>query len=77
MRMVDLIRKKRDGQPLTKEEIRFFTEGYVKNEIPDYQAAAMLMAIYFQGMNRDEIAELTFAIRDSGERMDFSAIKGV
>ncbi len=77
MRMVDLIRKKRDGQPLTKEEIRFFTEGYVKNDIPDYQAAAMLMAIYFQGMNRDEIAELTFAIRDSGERMDFSAIKGV
>ena len=77
MRMVDLIRKKRDGQPLTREEIRWFTEGYVKNEIPDYQAAAMLMAIYFQGMNRDEIAELTFAIRDSGERMDFSAIKGV
>ena len=77
MRMVDLIRKKRDGQPLTREEIRWFTEGYVKNEIPDYQAAAMLRAIYFQGMNRDEIAELTFAIRDSGERMDFSAIKGV
>ena len=77
MRMVDLIRKKRDGHPLTREEIRFFTEGYVKNEIPDYQAAALLMAIWFKGMDRDEIAELTFAIRDSGERMDFSAIKGV
>ena len=76
-RMVDLIRKKRDGQALTREEIRFFTEGYVKNEIPDYQAAALLMAIWFRGMDRDEIAELTFAIRDSGERLDFSAIKGV
>ena len=77
MRMVDLIRKKRDGQALSREEIRYFTEGYVNNEIPDYQAAALLMAIWFKGMNRDEIAELTFAIRDSGERMDFSAISGV
>ena len=77
MRMVDLIRKKRDGFPLTREEIRFFTEGYVKNEIPDYQAAALLMAIWFRGMDRDEIAELTFAIRDSGEKIDFSAIRGV
>ena len=77
MRMVDLIRKKRDGQALSREEIRYFTESYVKNEIPDYQAAALLMAIWFKGMDRDEIAELTFAIRDSGERMDFSEIHGV
>ena len=76
-RMVDLIRKKRDGLPLTREEIRFFTEGYVNNEIPDYQASALLMAIWFRGMDRDEIAELTFAIRDSGEKIDFSDIKGV
>ena len=77
MRMVDLIRKKQEGLPLTREEIRFFTEGYVGNEIPDYQAAALLMAIWFKGMDRDETAELTFAIRDSGEKLDFSEIKGI
>ena len=77
MRMVDLIRKKQEGLPLTREEIRFFTEGYVRNEIPDYQAAALLMAIWFKGMDRDETAELTFAIRDSGEKLDFSEIKGI
>ncbi|MBQ5950754.1 MAG: thymidine phosphorylase [Lachnospiraceae bacterium] len=77
MRMVDLIRKKRDGLPLTKEEIRFFTEGYVSGVIPDYQAAALLMAIWFRGMDREETAELTFAIRDSGEKIDLSGIDGV
>ena len=77
MRMFDIIRKKRDGEELTSEEIRFFIENYVSGEIPDYQASALLMAIYFKGMNAREIADLTFAVRDSGARLDFSAIKGV
>ena len=77
MRMYDIIRKKRDGNALSKEEIRFFIEGITNGEIPDYQASALCMAIYFQGMNEEEIAELTFAIRDSGERLDFSAIPGI
>ena len=77
MRMVDLIRKKRDGGELSKEEIRYFTEGFTKGEIPDYQASALLMAIYYQGMSPEETAELTFAIRDSGEKLDFSEIDGI
>ena len=77
MRMYDIIRKKRDGEELSREEIRFFTENLVKGEIPDYQAAALLMAIYFRGMSREETRELTFAIRDSGERLDFSAVHGI
>lgn len=77
MRMFDIIRKKRDGEELTTEEIRFFIERYVSGEIPDYQASALLMAIYFKGMNTREIGDLTFAVRDSGVTLDFSAIKGV
>lgn len=77
MRMYDIIRKKRDGGILTEEEIRHFVSLYVAGEIPDYQAAALCMAIYFRGMNMDETTALTFAIRDSGERLDFSGINGL
>lgn len=77
MRMFDIIRKKRDGEELTTDEIRFFVDGYVKGEIPDYQASALLMAIYFKGMSVRETADLTFAVRDSGTRLDFSAVNGV
>lgn len=77
MRMYDIIKKKRGGEELTREEIRYFTEGYCKGEIPDYQAAALLMAVYFRGMNARETADLTFAVRDSGERLDFSSVRGV
>ena len=77
MRMYDIIRKKRDGDILTEEEIRHFVSLYVAGEIPDYQAAALCMAIYFRGMNMDETTALTFAIRDSGERLDFSGISGL
>lgn len=77
MRMYDIIRKKRDGGELTTQEIKFFIDGYVKGEIPDYQASALLMAIFFNGMNFQETADLTFAVRDSGQRLDFSAIKGI
>ncbi len=75
--MYEIIQKKRDGGTLSETEIRWFLEGYVKGEIPDYQAAALCMAIYFRGMNLEETAALTFAVRDSGETLDLSDIKGL
>ena len=77
MRMYDVIKKKRDGEALSAEEIRAFIEGYSKGEIPDYQAAALCMAIFFRGMSDEETTELTLAVRDSGERLDTSRIKGL
>ena len=77
MRMYDLIQKKRDGGILTEEEIKWFVSSYVKGEIPDYQVAALCMAIYFRGMNLEETTALTFAVRDSGDRLDFSEIHGL
>ncbi len=77
MRMYDLIQKKRDGNALTDAEIRWFIEGYSKGEIPDYQVSALCMAIYFRGMTLEETTALTFAVRDSGERLDFSDIHGL
>ncbi len=77
MRTYDIIRKKRDGGSLSEAEIRWFIESYVAGEIPDYQVAALCMAIYFQGMSVEETTALTFAIRDSGERLDFSGIDGL
>lgn len=77
MRMYDLIKKKRDGGELTESEINFFINGYTKGEIPDYQASALSMAIYLKGMSEDETALLTYAIRDSGDRLDFSKINGI
>ena len=77
MRMVDIIEKKRDGQELTTAEINFFIEGYTKGEIPDYQASALAMAIYFQDMNDRERADLTRAMVESGDTIDLSAIDDV
>ncbi|MDD4503838.1 MAG: thymidine phosphorylase, partial [Clostridiaceae bacterium] len=77
MRMYDIITRKRNGEELTKEEIQFFINGYTEGSIPDYQASALLMAIYFQGMSKKETAELTMAMVNSGETVDLSAIKGV
>ena len=77
MRMYDIIQKKRDGGALTEQEIHWFISSYVKGEIPDYQVAALCMAIYFQGMNLEETTALTFAVRDSGDRLDFSEINGL
>ena len=77
MRMFDIIRKKRDGLELSEKEIKWFIDGYVKGEIPDYQASALCMAIYFKGMTVEETAALTFAIRDSGEKLKFSNINGL
>jgi pyrimidine-nucleoside phosphorylase len=75
--MYDIIQKKRDGGILSEAEIQWVIDGYIKGEIPDYQVAALCMAIYFRGMNLEETTALTFAVRDSGDRLDFSDIKGL
>ena len=77
MRMYDLIRKKRDGERLAKEEIDWMIRSYTNGEIPDYQMSALMMAIYFRGMNEQETLNLTLAMADSGERLDLSAIHGI
>ena len=77
MRMYDIIQKKRNGSELSKEEINFFIENYTKGNIPDYQASALLMAIYFQKMNSRETADLTMAMVNSGDILDLSNIEGV
>ena len=75
MRMYDLIMKKRHGGILNDEEIRFMIDGYTKGEIPDYQMSAMMMAIYFKGMNEKETVNLTMAMAESGEMLDLSSIQ--
>ena len=77
MRMVDIIEKKKYGNALSDEEIRFFVKGYTASEIPDYQTSALLMAIYFNGMDEREITTLTLAMAESGDMLDLSAIEGV
>jgi len=77
MRMYDIIKKKRNGEELAKEEIQHFINGYTEGIIPDYQAAALMMAIYFKGMSKKETAELTMAMVNSGDTIDLSAIEGV
>lgn len=77
MRMYDLIMKKRKGEELTTEEINFFVDGFTKGEIPDYQASALLMAIFFNKMNKRETADLTNAMVESGDKIDLSNIDGI
>lgn len=77
MRMVDIITKKQNGEELTTEEIQFFIKGYTDGSIPDYQASALAMAIYFQDMTDRERADLTMAMVNSGETIDLSAIQGI
>ncbi|WP_046721565.1 pyrimidine-nucleoside phosphorylase [Heyndrickxia coagulans] len=77
MRMIDIIEKKRNGGELATEEINFFVKGYTEGTIPDYQASALAMAIYFQDMSDREIADLTMAMVHSGETLDLSAIHGI
>lgn len=76
-RFVDLIQKKKNGETLTKEEIEFMITDYVAGKIPDYQMSAMLMAIYFNGMENEELAAFTLAMRDSGDLVDLSPIEGI
>jgi len=76
MYISELIKKKRDGIELSKDEINYMVYGFVKGEIPDYQMAAFLMAIYFRGMSPAECVDLTMAMVDSGDKVDLSGIKG-
>src|ERR1700744_426416 len=76
MRLVDLIRKKRDGGELSREEIEYIVSGYTRDEIPDYQVSAWLMAVLLKGMNGAELAALTEAMLHSGEVLDLSSIPG-
>lgn len=77
MRMYDIIKTKRDGGFLSTEEIRYFVHGYTNGDIPDYQAAALLMAIFYKGMNTRETTDMTLAMADSGDRVDLSSIEGI
>lgn len=77
MNMNDIIYKKREGGKLSKEEIDWFITGYVAGDIPDYQVSALLMAIFFRGLDREETFQLTNAMRYSGDTIDLSPIKGV
>ncbi|WP_206424069.1 pyrimidine-nucleoside phosphorylase [Anaeromassilibacillus sp. An200] len=77
MRMYDVIAKKRDGGELTREEIAYFIHGYVKGEIPDYQASALAMAVYLRGMTARETAWLTMEMEHSGDTVDLSSVEGI
>lgn len=77
MRMYDLIETKKRGGALTKDEIAYMVRGFVDGGIPDYQMSAMLMAIYFQGMNDQEITYLTLEMAHSGDMVDLSPIEGI
>ena len=77
MRMYDIIKTKRDGGVLSKEQIDYFVKEYTNGMIPDYQVAALLMAVYFQGMNEAETLALTLAMAESGDCLSLSAIHGV
>lgn len=76
MNPVHLIEKKRDGQMLSEDEIRWFIDSYTADKIQDYQMSAMLMAIYFQGMNPEELTAFTQAMIESGDSIDLSSIPG-
>ena len=77
MRMYDILAKKRDGGILTDEQIQFFIDGYVSGAIPDYQASALLMAIFLKGMTPHETAALTRSMAQSGDLVDLSSIDGI
>src|SRR5258706_10798601 len=72
MQVLDIIARKRDGAELTTEEIKYFIDAYATDKIPDYQAAAWLMATYIQGMTRRETRDLTMAMANSGDILNLS-----
>jgi len=76
MRPIDLIRKKRDGSELSSDEVQFLIQAYTRDEIPDYQMAAWLMAVVIRGMTRGELSALTAAMLNSGEIIDLSDLPG-
>lgn len=77
MRMYDVIEKKKLGGVLTEKEIKYFIDGFTDGGIPDYQVAALLMAIYFKGMNKEETLALTLEMAKSGDMLDLSNIDGI
>lgn len=77
MRIYDIIKKKRDGYSLTKEEINYFIKNYTEDKIPDYQISALLMAIYLNKMDKEETLDMTKAVINSGDTFDLSEIKGI
>lgn len=77
MRIYDIIEKKRDGYKLTKEEINFFVQEYTADRIEDYQASALLMAIFINGMDEEETVNLTESMAKSGDMLDLSPIEGI
>ena len=77
MNTVDVITRKRDGSALNAEEIRYMVDGYTAGDIPDYQMSAFLMAVYFQGMNEEETILLTKYMKESGDTVDLSGIRGI
>lgn len=76
MRMVDLIQRKRDGGRLTREQIYYAVQGFTRGDIPDYQMSAFAMAVFFRGMDEEEIADLTMAMAGSGDVVNLSGIRG-
>ena len=77
MLITDIINRKKAGEALSGEEIDFFVKGYVDGTVPDYQASALLMAIWFRGMDSRETADLTLSMANSGDLIDLSAIPGI
>lgn len=76
MNVYELIKKKRDGAELSRDEIGFLIDGFIRGHIPDYQMTALLMAVYFNGMSSREVVDLTMAMTQSGEQVDLSVIRG-
>ena len=74
MNIIDIIAKKRDGKELNTDEINFFIKDYTNNNIEDYQAAALVMAIYINGMSYRETKDLTMAMASSGDMLDLSEL---
>lgn len=77
MRFLDIVEKTRNKETLTKDEISYFINGYVRGEIPDYQVSAWLMAVYFNGLSKEETYYLTEAMLNSGDKIDLSSIEGI
>ena len=75
VRMVDLIEKKQEKEELTAEEVRWMIDGFTSGEVPDYQMSAMLMAVFYNGMTKEELSEMTMAMVESGDQIDLSASK--
>ncbi len=77
VRMVDIIEKKQENKELTAEEVRWMIDGFTSGEVPDYQMSAMLMSIFFNGMNEQELSEMTMAMVESGDQIDLVGIEGI